>query len=595
MTMHEDKKSSIQSSGFKELKRLLLYTLTYRRDFLVAFAVLMLATVFEMMSPWLMKINLDDYIATGNYDILALVDIGAIMLITYVFSALFQYVQGVMFQDHALEVIHDIRQQVFHHVLKLPMKYFDLEPTGKLVSRLTNDSEVLKQMFVGVMPAILRGLIKIIGIFIALALLDFNLMLMCLILIPIILGSMKLYQKLSHPIIHDVRARLSDINTHLNESVQSMRMIQANNQEENQRRHFSANNQLWSQLRQKVIGIDSFLLMPFSHLIQAMALAGIVAWFGYKNTHSMIEIGTIYAFIHYLGLFFEPMRQITMQLSSFQLSLVAAERIFAVLDEQPEIVKPRIMCEDIQIYGQLEFRNVSLSYDGKNRALDNISFIVKPGQFTAIVGQSSSGKSSVINLLMRFYQQQQGKVLVDGKDLNNLDEHAVRKSLGLVFQEPYIFSGSLHENISLGNPEVDQNRVIQAAQQVHADAFINKLSNGYEHQPGASGSTLSTGERQLLSFARTIAQNPRILLLDEATANIDGETEHHIKEALITLREGRTTIAIAHRLSSIQDADQILVMQGGKIVQRGHHEELLIKTGHYRDLYLAQQTEKQLI
>ena len=580
-----------QSLGFKGLRRLISYAKPYRGGFALAFSLLIVATAFEMASPWLMKIILDDYIAAGDYPFNELLIICLIMLGTYVGSATFSYIQEVIFQHQSLNVVHDIRQQVFNHMLKLPMKYFDSEPTGRLVSRLTNDSEVLKQMFVGVLPAVLRGVMKIIGIFTALAFLDIHLMLMCLALIPLILGSMKLYQKLSHPVVHGVRARLSDINTHLNESILGMSMIQASNQQQNRLNHFSENNQKWSDLRHRVIGIDSLLLMPFSHLLQTLALAGIVLWFGLQNGNSALEIGTIYAFINYLSRFFEPMRQITMQLSNLQQALVAGERVFSVLDEIQE-ERPKVRSKQQQIQkGELEFRNVSLSYDNRNQALDNVSFSVKPGQFMAIVGQSGSGKSSIINLMMRFYQHQQGDVLIDGIPLSQLDESSLRTGLGLVFQEPYIFNGSINENISLGDGAISEQDIQDAARKVHADRFINKLSGSYQHQPGASGKGLSTGERQLLSFARTIAQNPKILLLDEATANIDGETEQYIKEALITLREGRTTIAVAHRLSTIQDADEILVMEQGRIVQRGTHNELIAVEGQYRNLYLAQQQE----
>ncbi|MRI32761.1 multidrug ABC transporter ATP-binding protein [Endozoicomonas sp. OPT23] len=590
----KDSEKNQESLGFKGLSRLLAYAKPYRGGFSLAFFLLVIATAFEMATPWLMKIILDDYIATGNYEFNALLMICLVMLAAYIGSASFQYIQEVMFQHQSLKVIHDIRQQVFSHMLRLPIKYFDGEPTGRLVSRLTNDSEVLKQMFVGVLPAILRGGMKIIGIFTALAFLDVHLMLMCLALIPIILGSMKLYQKLSHSVVHGVRARLSDINTHLNESILGMSMIQASNQQGNRLNHFSENNQKWSDLRHKTIGIDSLLLMPFSHLLQTVALAGIVLWFGLQNGNSALEIGTIYAFINYLGRFFEPMRQITMQLSNLQQALVAGERVFNVLDQKQE-EQPEVASKHQQVQkGELEFRNVSLSYDNKNQALDNVSFSVKPGQFTAIVGQSGSGKSSIINLMMRFYEHQQGDVLIDGIQLADLDESSLREGLGLVFQEPYIFNGSINENISLGNEAISKQDILAASKKVHADRFISKLSGGYEHQPGASGKGLSTGERQLLSFARTIAQNPKILLLDEATANIDGETEQYIKEALITLREGRTTVAVAHRLSTIQDADEILVMEQGKIVQRGSHEELIVVDGQYRDLYLAQQQEKEM-
>ncbi|MET4692845.1 ABC transporter ATP-binding protein [Endozoicomonas lisbonensis] len=582
----------MKAKRFAGLGRLLGYSRPYSKGFIGAFLLLMLATAFEMASPWVMKIILDDYIAVGNNDINTLVMLGIALTSTYVGASILQYIQGVMFQDNALEVIHDIRQKAFSHLLKLPMKYFDGEPTGRLVSRLTNDSEVIRQMFVGVIPAILRGALKLVGIFTALALLDFKLMLLMLVIVPILLGSMRLYQNLSRPVVTGVRARLADINTSLNESLQGMQIIQATSQEEHRRAKFAENNKEWSLLRRKVIGIDSLLLMPFGHFLQTMALAGIVAWFGWKAGFSVIEVGTIYAFINYLARFFEPFRQISMQLGNLQQSLVAAERVFELLDEPEE---SRRQTGDASVTsGKMEFNNVSLSYDGKNQALDNVSFTVEPGQFTAIVGHSGSGKSSIINLLMRFYQHQQGQVLIDGQSLNNMSESALRNHVGLVFQEPYIFSGSLAENISLNHANISMNDVINAARKVSADPFIRKLSDGYDHQPGAGGQALSTGERQLLSFARTVAQDPRILLLDEATANIDGETEQSIKDALITLRSGRTTIAVAHRLSTIQDADQILVMDKGQIVQRGTHCELLNQTGQYRDLYLSQQTKEQL-
>lgn len=582
----------MKAKRFAGLGRLLGYSRPYSKGFISAFLLLMLATAFEMASPWVMKIILDDYIAVGNNDINTLVMLGIALTSTYVGASILQYIQGVMFQDNALEVIHDIRQKAFSHLLKLPMKYFDGEPTGRLVSRLTNDSEVIRQMFVGVIPAILRGALKLVGIFTALALLDFKLMLLMLVIVPILLGSMRLYQNLSRPVVTGVRDRLADINTSLNESLQGMQIIQATNQEEHRRAKFAENNKEWSLLRRKVIGIDSLLLMPFGHFLQTMALAGIVAWFGWKAGFSVIEVGTIYAFINYLARFFEPFRQISMQLGNLQQSLVAAERVFELLDEPEE--SRRQTGHASVTSGKMEFINVSLSYDGKNQALDNVSFTVEPGQFTAIVGHSGSGKSSLINLLMRFYQHQQGQVLIDGQSLNNMSESVLRNHVGLVFQEPYIFSGTLAENISLNHADISMNDVINAARKVSADPFIRKLSDGYDHQPGAGGQALSTGERQLLSFARTVAQNPRILLLDEATANIDGETEQSIKDALITLRSGRTTIAVAHRLSTIQDADQILVMDKGQIVQRGTHSELLNQTGHYRDLYLSQQTREQL-
>ena len=572
------KTSSQNSSGLKALTKLVKYGRPYQWQFAGAFALLLLATAIEMTAPWLMKIILDDYVAPGNSDMTELTWLASALLMTFVTSSALQYAQNVVFQVNALKVVHDIRSMLFAHVLKLPVRYFDSEPTGRLVSRITNDSEVLRQMFVGVIPSILQAFFRVAGIFTAMALLDARLMLMTLLLIPAMLFAIKVYQKISHPIVHEVRRQLANINTRLNESLNGMRIIQAMGQEQHLQNEFDKENQQWSTQKRRNINADSLLLMPFTHLLNAIALAVVVGWFGYQSGFNAIEIGTLYAFINYLGRFFEPFRQITMQMSNLQQSIVASERLFEVLDEEPETVQEQKSSTQIS-KGELEFRNVTLSYDAKNQALKDVSFTVKPGQFTAIVGHSGSGKSSVINLLMRFYQHQQGHILVDGKPLAELDENTLRQGLGLVFQEPYIFSGTLSENIGLNNSDISDEQIRQASEKVHANHFIERLEGSYDHKPGTGGQALSTGERQLLSFARTVAQNPKILLLDEATANIDGETEHAIKEALITLREGRTTIAVAHRLSTIQDADQILVMNKGKIVQRGTHSELLQQPG----------------
>ncbi|WP_067516215.1 ABC transporter ATP-binding protein [Endozoicomonas ascidiicola] len=584
-----------KTSGYRGLLQLVQYARPYQWQFLGAFLILLLATSLEMLSPWIMKIILDEHIAPGvNDDVMGLAMMGSALLGTYLGASILQYIQNVQFQNSALKVIHDIRRMVFAHTLKLPMRYFDSEPTGRLVSRITNDSEVLRQMFVGVIPSILQAFFRVVGIFIAMSLLDVRLMLMTASLIPVLLLSIHLYQKISHPVVHGVRSQLANINTRLNESLSGIRIVQAMGQEAWLQNQFDKDNKEWSDLKRKNINIDSVLLMPLTNLLGGIALAVVVGWFGYQSGFSVVEIGTLYAFINYLNRFFEPFKQITMQMSSLQQSLVASERLFQVLNEETDSNQHQ-PSEAVKINnGKLEFKNVSLSYDSKNQALDDVSFTVDPGQFIAIVGHSGSGKSSVINLLMRFYQHQQGEILIDNQPLTNLSEEELRQGLGLVFQEPYIFSGTMAENISLNHQQITHDDVLVAARKVHADRFISNLSDGYEHKPGPGGKALSTGERQLLSFARTIAQNPKILLLDEATANIDGETEHHIKEALITLRENRTTIAVAHRLSTIQDADQILVMDKGQIVQRGTHEALLGQDGQYRNLYLAQQAEDQL-
>ena len=590
--------TNVKTSGYHGLAKLVGFARPYLWQCMGAFALLLLATALEMLTPWLMKIILDEHIPRGLADTLGgnqdLLMMGGALFATYLGSAILQYIQSIKFQTAALHIVHDIRRMLFAHVLKLPMCYFDSEPTGLLVSRITNDSEMLRQMFVSVIPAMLQSVFRVVGICVAMTLLDVRLMFMTLLLIPVILLAIRIYQKISHPVIHGVRSQLANINSRINESLNGMRIIQATGQEARLQQQFDQENEQWSQLKRKNINIDSLLLMPFTHLLNGIALAVVVGWFGYQAGYTVIEVGTMYAFINYLGRFFEPFRQITMQMSSLQQALVASERIFQVLDETTDSTKQPDNTTSRIDRGKLVFNNVSLSYDSKNQALDNVSFTVEPGQFVAIVGHSGSGKSSVINLLMRFYQYQEGEILLDDQPLSSFREDTLRQGIGLVFQEPYIFSGTMAENISLNHPQISDEQVQAAARKVHAEPFIQNLAQGYQHKPGPGGKALSTGERQLLSFARTIAQNPRILLLDEATANIDGETEHHIKEALITLRENRTTIAVAHRLSTVVDADQILVMERGKIVQQGTHEQLIKLEGHYRDLYMAQQTDQQL-
>lgn len=577
------------------IRRLLQFARPFFWPLLGAFLLLLVATGLEMTTPWLMKVILDQHIAPGLSDAKTLGILGAILLALYFSSSALMYVQSVMFQHFALKTVHNIRTDVFAHVLRLPMSYFDSEPTGRLISRITNDSEVLRQMFVAVIPVMLQAVFRVVAIFIAMSMLSLELMLMAVLLIPIILYAIKLYQTISSPIVHGVRSSLANINTRLNETLGGMRIVQAMGQERYLQHQFEADNTQWSEYKRKNINIDSLLLMPFTHLLNNIALAVVVGWFGYQSGFTAIEVGTLYAFVNYLGRFFDPFRQITMQMGALQQAVVAAERLFEVKDVKPESHNDSQSTIYHKIeHGKLVFDHVNLSYDGKHQALDDVSFTVEPGQFIAIVGHSGSGKSSIINLLMRFYPYQSGEVSIDGHKLGQLSEDGLRQGVGLVFQEPYIFSGTISENISLDNKQISEEMVIAAAKKVHADRFIEKLPGGFDHKPGAGGKALSIGERQLLSFARTIAQDPKILLLDEATANIDGETEHQIKEALITLREGRTTIAVAHRLSTIQDADQILVMEQGKIVQRGKHDALLQQDGHYRDLYLAQQAEEEL-
>ncbi len=583
-------------------RRLLAYAKPQAGRFGLALVLMLIATGAEMTIPWLVKVMLDDVIMPGEFAWQELAMLGGAMFGLYVLAAVLQYLQTLQFQHGALAVVNDLRRDLFAHLLKLPMKVFDSQPTGRLVSRVSNDTESMRDLFVSVLPTLVQGSLRIVAIFIAIALLDWRLMLLSLLLIPLLVGAMQLYRRLSAPLFDGARERISEINTQISETLQGMRIVQAFNQQSRIRAEFEQTNQAWSQVSRKTIGLNSLLLAPYTRLIGLLASVMVVAWFGYQvgltDAPGAAQVGSLYAFMIYLERFFEPFRQLSMELSKLQISTVAADRVFEVLDEEtdPHAESKPAQADEAKTNpaSEIRFDQVSLSYDGTHQALDDISFVAPAGKMTAIVGHSGSGKSSIINLLMRFYPHQQGSVKVDGVPLECLDDAELRQRFGLVQQEPVIFTGSIRDNLQLGRDDLGEAALQQAARDGQAERFTRRLPGGYEHQPGNGGQSLSMGERQLLAFARTLAHAPGVLLLDEATANIDSETEEQIKKAMAKLRQGRTTIAIAHRLSTIVDADQILVMDQGRFVQRGTHAQLVVVEGPYRQLYLAQQAEEDL-
>ena len=574
-------------------KRLLAYSLPHKARFIVAFMMLTVAISAEMAIPWLAKIILDEVIVPQQFEWPHLMSLVSLVMLFYVISALFTYLQAVSFRHSALLVINDVRKQLFNHVLNFSISSFDKLSAGKLVSYITNDTESMRDMFVSTIPTVIQGSLRIIAIFIAIAILDWRLMLLSLVLIPILLTTMHLYRKISMPVFNGIREQISNINGRINESLQGMALIQAFNQEKAFKEKFEQENQRWFEFRTKSIAIDSFMLIPLTRLVSNLTAAGIVAWFAYGSLTTAVEVGTLYAFLNYIERFFDPFRQLSMELRKLQVATVASKRVFELLDEQSE--QNRYPQEHVEISAphDIEFRHVDLSYDEGNLVLSDVNFVAKGGQFTAIVGHTGSGKSSVINLLMRFYQQQQGSILIGGQPIESLPEVQLRKLFGLVSQDPTIFSGSIKENIDLSHDRPNEEKVMLAAQQVNADHFIKRLTDGYDHHPGHGGGSFSVGERQLLALARALSHDPSVFLLDEATANIDSETEETVKAALENIRDGKTVIMVAHRLSTIKNADQILVMNKGKVVQSGSHDELIVQAGDYRELYLTQKAQEE--
>ena len=572
---------------WKVLVRLLAYAKPHMKTIVLAFCLLILTTIGDILGPILVKVFIDDYLKPRNLLFEPLFMLGAAYLGIQIFNVIISYFQLLKFQEIALKIIQEIRIDIFSKVQSLGLKFFDKTPAGSIVSRVTNDTEAIKDMFVTVLVTFIQSGFLITGIFIAMFILDVKLALFCLVILPVIFFIMSLYRKLSSKFYHDMRERLSQLNAKLSESIQGMGIIQVFRQEKRIREEFGVTNDKHFAAGMRNIKVDGLLLRPAIDLVYVGALIIVLSYFGISSFDSPIQIGVLYAFVNYLDRFFEPVNNMMMRLSLYQQAIVAASRVFNVLDEQELSPSQKETANKIQ-EGEIEFRNVSFSYDGKRDVLKNISFTAKPGETVALVGHTGSGKSSIINLMMRFYEFERGDILVDGHSIKEYPEKELRTKMGLVLQDPFLFFGSVADNIRLHNEKMSMEEVEAAAKFVQAHPFIEKLEGGYEHQMVERGSTLSSGQRQLIAFARTVAANPKILILDEATANIDTETEEAIQEALARMRKGRTTIAIAHRLSTIQDAELILVLHQGEIVERGSHQELLSLRGLYYKMYLLQ-------
>ncbi|NWQ40422.1 ATP-binding cassette domain-containing protein [Bacillus sp. EB106-08-02-XG196] len=570
------------------LYRLLSYTKPHKKDLILAFSLLVLTTLGELASPILVKIFIDDYLTPGNLVFQPLVILGASYLGIQMIKSLLLFFQLVKFQEIALKIIQQLRIDIFTKVQSLGLKYFDQTPAGSIVSRVTNDTEAIKDMFVTVLSTFIQSGFLLTGIFITMFILDVKLALFCLIFIPLILLVMSLYRKFSSRFYLEMRERLSQLNAKLSESLQGMSIIQVFRQEKRLRKEFEDINDNHYDAGMKNIKIDGLLLRPAVDLIFILGLIIVLNYFGITSLDSPVEIGVLYAFVNYLERFFEPVNNMMMRLSLYQQAIVAGARVFRILDKQ-ELAPGQNNESNLSIEkGRIEFKNLTFSYDGKRDVLKNISFTANPGETVALVGHTGSGKSSIINLLMRFYEYEKGDILIDGQSIRHFSKDELREKMGLVLQDPFLFYGSVRDNITLHNHHLTDEQVEAAAQFVQAHTFIEKLEYSYHHKVVERGSTFSSGQRQLIAFARTIAANPKILVLDEATANIDTETEENIQTALSKMRKGRTTIAIAHRLSTIQDANLILVLHQGEIVERGTHQELLALGGLYHKMFLLQ-------
>ena len=576
------------------LFRLLRYIKPHRFKITIALLLLGLATGAELLGPILVKIFIDDYLAPGQFPTSPLVWLAISYIVLHFGAVIISYIQGYMFQEIALKIIQTLRMDVFKNVQKLGLSFFDRTPAGGLISRITNDTESIKELYMSVLAVFVQNFLFLIGTFVAMFYLNATLALYCLIFLPLILLLMRVYRSMSAKFYANLSGRLSQLNGKMNESIQGMTIVQMFRQEKRLRKEFAEVNDSHMAAGLKAMKVDGLLLRPMVDILAILALVIVLGFFGVQSLQTTIEIGVLYAFVNYLDRFFEPVNQIMMRLSMYQQAIVSAGRVFSLMDHN-EYAPTKKGESNIPISeGSIEFRNVTFSYDQKSNILKNISFKVNKGETLALVGHSGSGKSSIVNLLMRFYELEEGDILIDGESISNRSNEELRSKLGLVLQDSFLYSGTIETNITLNRPTVSQSAAIEACTLVGADTFIKELPNQWQTGVTERGTTLSSGQKQLLSFARTMAHNPSILVLDEATASIDTETEEMIQTALKRMQANRTTIAIAHRLSTIKEADHILVLHQGEVVERGNHEELLTLGGLYKNMYELQKGKEAI-
>lgn len=501
-------------------------------------------------------------------------------------SILMEFGKTYWLQSSANKVIRKLRIDVYAHIQKLPVHFFDNLPAGKVVSRVTNDTEAVKDLFIAVLANFFSGIINMIGVYIALFILDVRLGLVCLFVVPILYAWIVLYRKFATKYNTIIRSRLSEINAIINESIQGMSIIRIFRRQKQTREEFENLNNDYMSHSNKMLNLNAFTSHNLVNVIRSLAFAVVLWYFGSAQLSGagIISLGVLYAFIDVLGRLFQPMTGMVNQLAALDSSMVSAGRVFKLMEEPGEDVTDGSMP---RYRGNVEFKDVSFAYK-EDFVLKNISFEAKQGQTVALVGHTGSGKSSIINLLFRFYDPQKGTITIDGKPVKELPKQWIRQHMGIVLQDPYLFTGTIASNVSLGDERITRETIQKALDDVGATRILSHLPKGIDEPVVEKGSTLSAGERQLISFARALAFDPAILILDEATANIDTETEALIQSALEVLKRGRTTFIIAHRLSTIRSADQILVLHRGQIVESGTHEELLALGGRYYKMYRLQ-------
>lgn len=572
------------------MMRLLQFAQPYWKVFTLSLIVMAVVSGINAYLPIIVQRYIDQYLVNDVFEVGILVRVLLFYAGLTIAKLALTYIKDYLFKNASEQTVANLRRSIYEHVIHLEMRYFDQTPNGSVVSRVTNDTETIKE-FWNVFMQVANGLFNAISIAIAMFTLDVKLALIFMAFLPVVIILMYIYQKKSTVIYGRMREALSKVNTELAESITGMMTIQHFNQTDRKKEEFDDVNQEYVDARIKMFKMDAVLLMPAISFIEVVVLVIILLMFGQEYLSGIaVNVGVLYAFTQYAKQFFNPIGEIMNSLSIFQNGIVSGSRVIHLIDKDDLAPQANPEATGEVTTGKIEITDLTFSYDGENDVLKNINITAEAGETIALVGQTGSGKSSIINLLMRFYEFNRGQIKIDNQSIKEIKDSDLREKMGLVLQDSFMFYGNVRDNITMYGDFTDQ-EVRKAAEFVNADKIIDNLEDGYQSKVIERGASFSTGEKQLISFARTILRDPTILILDEATANIDTETEMMIQEGLSNMRQGRTTIVIAHRLSTIKEADRIYVLRQGEIIESGTHDELIAQGGMYYDMYQLQTTD----
>ncbi|MFJ8090347.1 ABC transporter ATP-binding protein [Lysinibacillus sp. Ag94] len=573
-------------------QRLTRYAMYFKKPILLGLFFLTIAVFTELVGPFIAKHIIDNYMTIGRIEFKPITWLLVVYLLLAIATAVLRYFMYIYLQMGANRVVQKLRKDVFGHIQTLPIQYFDNLPAGKIVARVTNDTEAVRNLYVQVLSNFVTSLISIVGVYIALFILNWKMAFLALAMVPVVYLWMILYRKVASKYNDVIRTKIADINAMINESIQGMTIIQAFRREQQMTKEFDDMNNEHYAYERKLLFLDSATSFNLVNTLRLLMFTIFIFYFGTQSftATEVISAGTLYAFVDYLTRLFNPITNIVNQFSQLERSLVAGKRVFEVLDINGEPVSEKSLP---RYKGNVVFEDVSFAYKNDEYVLKNLSFEAHQGETIALVGHTGSGKSSIMNLLFRFYDPSKGKITIDGIDITSVPRQTMREHMGIVLQDPYLFTGTIASNVSLNNPKISREKIETSLKAVGGERVLANLPNGYDEPVIEKGSTLSSGQRQLISFARALAFDPAILILDEATSNIDTETEEIIQHAMDVLKKGRTTFIIAHRLSTIKNADRILVLDRGKIVERGTHDELLAQGGIYEKMYQMQANSLQ--